>query len=313
MFGRRSATWARDEIAQLDPTTEYDRIAKLVAEVRYGLPPILGAFYTISFVRQVAVPSIGRILYRGGGAPAITDVRKRNDDTLVFFGELFAHGAASARGGATIDRMQEIHGLFPITQDDYRYVLCTIMDQPICTAEVLGYQALSWAEREGWFRFWQAIGERMGITDIPPTLDAAVALSRAYEAEHWAPTTGGRAVADSVIEDYVARYLPRPLVPFGVRAFHALLGADNRRAHGIPDPHPLLERAVRAGLRTFLRVRRVLPDPQPRSAADTFGQAYGGACPHLADVGYKPKAQQAGATSADSPHGRSTPRARAAG
>ncbi len=290
MFGRRRYTWARDEIAQLDPTTDHDRIARLVAEVRYGLPPILGAFYTVSFVRQVAVPSIGHILYRGGGAPAMTDVRKRNDDTLVFFGELFAHGAATARGQATIDRMQEIHGNFPITQDDYRYVICTIIDQPTRTAEVLGYQSLSWAEQEGWYRFWRAIGERMGITDIPPTREAAVAHSRAYEAAHWAPTKGGRAVADSVMEDYVARYLPRRLVPLGLRAFHCLLDEQNRRAHGIAEPNPLLERAVRGALRTFLRVRRLLPDPAPRSASDAFGQAYGGACPHLADVGYRPAA-----------------------
>lgn len=299
MFGRRSFTWARDEIAHLDPTTDYDRIARLVAEVRYGMPPIMAAFYTVTFVRQVAVPSIGRILHRGGRAPAITATRKRNDDTLVFFGELFINGAASARGGATVDRMQEIHATFPITQDDYRYTLCTIMDQPHRSAQILGYQALSWSEQEGWYRFWRAVGERMGITEIPPTLDAAVAHARAYERTHWAPTKAGRAVADSVIDDYVARYLPRPLRPLGVRGFHALLGPEARAAHGYPEPNPALERVVLGGLRAYLRARRLMPDPAPRSVTASFGQAYGGGCPHLADVGYRPQHAPASEPAAD--------------
>lgn len=293
MFGRRNSTWARDELAQLDPTTDYDRIARLVAEVRYGMPPIMAAFYTVTFVRQVAVPSIAHILHRGGSAPAITAVRKRNDDTLVFFGELFINGAASQRGSATVERIQEIHALFPITQDDYRYTLCTIIDQPHRSAQVLGYQALSPAEQEGWYRFWRSVGERMGITEIPPSRAAAISYAQEYERAHWAATKSGRAVADSVIADYVERYVPRPLRPFGVRAFHALLDEPTRRAHGYPEPNALLERVVLGGLRTYLRARRILPDPAPRSVTASFGQEYGGACPHLADVGYKPKGSRA--------------------
>ena len=132
---RRGYWWARDEIARLDPTVDYDRIAQLSAEARFGWPPLAAAFYTVTFVRQAAVPSIAKILHRGGGGPTIVDGRKRNDDTLVIFGELFANGAASARGGATIDRLQEIHGLFPITQDDYRYTLCSIIDEPVRSAD----------------------------------------------------------------------------------------------------------------------------------------------------------------------------------
>jgi ER-bound oxygenase mpaB/B'/Rubber oxygenase, catalytic domain len=290
MFGRRRSTWARDELAQLDPAVDYDRIARLVAEVRYGAPPIMAAFYTVTFVRQVGVPSIARILYRGGGGPAITDGRKRNDDTLVFFGELFINGAMSERGGATVERLQEIHGLFPITQDDYRYTLCTIIDEPARTARVLGYEALSPAEQTGWFGFWRSVGERMGIEAIPPTREAAIEHAAAYERQHWASTKDGRAVADAVIADFIARYLPAPLHPLGVRAFSALLGPELRAVHGYPDPGRMLERLVLGGLRSYLRLRHLMPDPAPRSVTASFGQEYSGACPHLADVGYRPPA-----------------------
>jgi hypothetical protein len=301
MFGRRSYTWARDEIASLDPTTDYDRITHLVSEARFGWPPIAAAFYTITFARQVGVPSIAKILYRGGGGAAVGDVRKRNDDTLVIFGEIFTNGASAERGIATIERLQEIHGLFPITQDDYRYTLCSIIDEPERSAEVIGVRMMSWAEDEARFRFWISVGERMGITDLPATYQEALAYAAEFERTHWAPTKAGAAVATAVIEDYVARYLPRPLRPLGVRGFHALLGPELCRIHGYPEPNPILRRAVIGGLATYLRARRLLPDPPVRPVVQSFGQAYG-ACPHLADVGYQPPAKRAaGAGSAPAP------------
>lgn len=293
MRKRRRYLWAREEIARLDPTVDFARIAHLNAEVRFGWPPIGAAFYTVTFVRQAAVPSIARILYRGGGGPTITAGRKRNDDTLVLFGELFAHGPESARGQATADRIQEIHGPFPITQDDYRYTLCSIIDEPARSAAILGYNAQTWAEDEGRFRFWCAVGERMGITDLPPTYAAALAYAAEYETTHWAVTKDGVAIADAVIADYVGRYLPRPLHTFGVAGFHALLGPELRRAHGYPEPNRLTHAIVVGGLRKYLRLRRVLPDPPLRPVSASFGQAYGvapGGCPHLADVGYAPPA-----------------------
>ncbi|MBO9533096.1 MAG: DUF2236 domain-containing protein [Solirubrobacteraceae bacterium] len=304
MFGWRGYTWARDEIARLDPRVDYDRISRLVAEARFGWPPIAAAFYTSTFVRQAAVPSIARVLYRGGGGPSgrADGVRKRNDDTLVIFGEIFSSGAASGRGRETIARLQEIHGHFTITQDDYRYTLCTIIDEPERSAEVIGYRSMSWAEDEARFRFWIAVGQEMGITELPEDYADALAYSRAYEAEHWAPTRAGRAVADAVIGDYVARYLPSPLRPLGIRGFHALLGPELRRAHGYPDPHPVLSAVVIGGLRTYLRARRLLPDPPLRSITAAFGQEYANAsgCPHLADVGYRPIVPRAAEAAASS-------------
>lgn len=292
MTKRRKYWWARDEIARLDPSVDFERITHLNAEVRFGWPPIAAAFYTVTFVRQSAVPSIARILYRGGGGPTITAGRKRNDDTLVLFGELFAHGPTSERGKATADRIQEIHGPFPITQDDLRYTLCSIIDESECSAKLIGYNAQTWSEDEARFRFWHAVGERMGITDLPGSYEAALAYSAEYERTHWAVTRDGRAIADAVIDDYVQRYLPRPLWRLGHSGFLALLGPELRRAHAYAEPSRLTEAIVLGGLRAYLRARRVLPDPPLRPVTASFGQEYAaaaGGCPHLADVGYSPR------------------------
>lgn len=286
MLGLRSYTWARDEIARLDPTVDYNRIAHLYAEVRFGWPPLSAAFYTATFVRQAAVPSIACTLHRGGGGASLTGARKRNDDTLVFFGELFAHGASSERGSEVVERMQQIHGHFSISDEDYRYTLCSIIDEPERAAEVVGYSSVSWAEYEAWFRFWRELGEQMGLDGLPNSYREARAMAHDYERDRWAPTTAGRAVADAVIGDYVARYVPRPLHRIATQGVHALLGSQVCEVHGYAPPPRLVAALVLGGLGLYLRARRLLPDPPLRPVTQSFGGAYG-ACPHLADVGYR--------------------------
>ncbi len=286
MLKRRRYLWAREEIARLDPVRDYERLARLAFEVRFGLPIVAAAFYTVSFARQVAVPSIATILYRGGGSPAMNDVRKRNDDTLVFFGEFFEHGPSSDEGEAFIARLNEIHGQFPIKAQDYSYTLDTIIAEGERTSRLVGVEPLNFSEKLATFEFWRAVGERMGIEDLPSSYEDAFERAQAYEREHWAPTKAGAAVARSVMEDYVARWLPRRFVPVGFRAICVLLGPELRAIHGFPEPGPVMERLVVAGLATYLRLQRLLPDPPLRPIRESFGGAYGG-CPVPAELGYR--------------------------
>ena len=58
-------------------------------EVRYGTPLFTHSIFSVAFARQAAVPSIAKVLYRGGKGGIITNTRKRNNDTLIFFGEFY--------------------------------------------------------------------------------------------------------------------------------------------------------------------------------------------------------------------------------
>ncbi len=282
----RRYRWAREEIATLDPDRDYERIARLAFEVRFGAPVIAAAFYTVTFARQVAVPSIATILYRNGGGPSMRDVRKRNDDTLVFFGAFFKHGPGSDDGGAFIARLNDIHAQFPIRASDFSYTLDTIIAEGERTSRLVGVEPLSAREQVATFRFWHAVGERMGIEDLPSSYEDAFARASAYERAEWAPTVAGAAVARSVIEDYVGRWLPRRLVPLGFRAVTVLLGRELREIHGFGEPGLVMERVVVAALGGYLRLQRYLPDPPMRSLTESFGEEYGG-CPVPADLGYR--------------------------
>lgn len=64
-------------IAALDPEEDHEEVARLTLEVLYGEPVAVHAAYLIGFSRQVAVPGIARVIYRGGGGDNLRDVARQ--------------------------------------------------------------------------------------------------------------------------------------------------------------------------------------------------------------------------------------------
>src|SRR2546425_1869235 len=205
------ARWARDEIATLDPVVDNERIMHLSAEVRYGDPVLAMALVTAGFARQMAVPSIARFVHRGGRAPIMRETRKRNDDTMVFFGEFLRHGHSTAQGRAAIERLNEVHAPFPIHNDQMLYTLASLTFDGVRILALLGLDPFTQKEKDASFHFWRGVGQRMGVTGHPPTIEKFAAWMQDYEREHWAWSEGGEAVARSLIDDFASRWLPTGL------------------------------------------------------------------------------------------------------
>jgi hypothetical protein len=104
---RRRGYAIRRRIAALDPVDDNEEAARLTFEVLYGDPIAVHAAYLVGFSRQVAVPGIARVIYRGGGGENLRDVARRTDDTLTLFGAFFHWGHSSPRGRAAIARMEQ--------------------------------------------------------------------------------------------------------------------------------------------------------------------------------------------------------------
>jgi hypothetical protein len=282
----RSRRWARNTIAELDPRVDDARITHLSAEVRYGDPVLTAALYTVAFLRQMAVPSIAAVVHRGGRGPIMRSTRKRNDDTMVFFGEFMQNGHSSERGRAAIERLNEIHAPFPITNDQSLYTLASLSFEAARIPSFVGVDLLTDREKEANLRFWRGVGKQMGLHDIPETYDEFWDWSCRYERDNWAFSAGGVAVAQAMIDDYAARWLP-PRLQFLGRAFVAALCEDELLdVHGLPRPKRGVRPTIGVVLRLYAIGRRILPDPQERSWTDYFGSEYG-SCPHLAEVGYR--------------------------
>jgi hypothetical protein len=284
----RHPYWARREIAALDPFRDHERITHLSAEVRFGDPVLAAALYTVAFARQMAVPSIAAVVHRGGRSPIMVRTRKRNDDTMVFFGEFLRHGHSSPRGIAAIDRLNEIHAGFPIRNDQSLYTLASLTFEATRIPGLLGLDPLTRAEQEANFHFWQGVARRMHLTDLPPTPEAFRAWMRDYEREHWAWSRGGEAVARAMVDDLAARWLPAGLQRVGRELTLALMEDELLDALHLKRPRARTRAATRGVARAYFAARAVLPDPAERSWTDGFGAEYGG-CPHMLDVGYRPE------------------------
>ncbi|MBO0768756.1 MAG: DUF2236 domain-containing protein [Solirubrobacterales bacterium] len=279
--------WARDEVARLDPERDNERIAHLTAEVRYGDPLLVALLYTVAFCRQMAVPSIARVVHRGGASPIMVATRKRNDDTLMLFGEFMRSGHSSPRGRAAITRMNEIHARFPIDQDQMLYTLASLTFEQERIPRGLGLDPLSETEKLANFYFWREVGRLAGIEQRPETYEAYWEWTRSYEASHWGYSDGGRAVVDAMIADFVSR-VPRALARPARGLLLAAMEDDLLDVFGLEHPDAAVRKLARALVAGYFRGRALLPDPGERSWAEAFGRAYPPQ-PDLSQVGFSPR------------------------
>jgi hypothetical protein len=251
--------WARDEIAALDPVADARRITELSFEVRVGSPLLIHAMFSLAFARQVAVPEIAEVLYRDGRGLIMRNPRKRNNDTLVRFGQLIG-GDESA-----IARIQQAHSPYPITNDLNLYTLATLA----CEPRRIAGDYFSDTEIRAHYEFWAQVGRALGIEGIPPDPEAFMAFYTDFEARRYAPTPAGRAVTRSLADEFASRWFPARSAPVARDLFFSLFDERLQGIHGV-HPSAAGRLLVRGGLASYLLARRLRPDGPHRSITDSF-------------------------------------------
>ncbi len=161
-----------------------------------------------------------------------------------------------------------MHGAYPISNDDLRYVLSTFVVVPIRWIDSYGWRRFTETEKVASANYYRRLGTHMNIKAIPATYQDFIALADAYEREHFGFDEGGRAVAESTLK-LLATFPPSDRLPAALvrRASFALMDDPLLDAFGFPHPNPLFRALVRAGLAARGRVVRVLPPRnEPRYA-----------------------------------------------
>jgi hypothetical protein len=268
--------WARRELSRLDPYADAERMTHLVLEVRYGDPVFTSALYTVAFMRQMSVPHIADVLYRGGRGVILTATRQRNDDTMTFFGEFLRLGHSSPQGREVIERLNAIHSRFPITNDQSLYTLSSLCFEAERIPGLFGFQLLTRAERVANFRFWRGAAHVMNLTDVPESYESFHAWTLAYERSEYGWSAGGETVARAMIDDWARRWLPESLLEYGRTALLTVCDDLLLDTLHLAPPSATARRLAGLALRGYQVGRRVLPDPAERSWSDHFGHAYGG-------------------------------------
>jgi hypothetical protein len=243
-----------ETIRRLDPVKDHERIVFL--STCYEFPFDTTRALEFALFRTFAVPSVSALLDRTGEFAA--RAQKRYDDTDILVSELMEHGYSSARGLAAVRRINQLHGRFDISNDDFRYVLSTFVYEPIRWNARYGWRLMCEQERLGMFYFWREVGRLMSIRDVPEDYAAFEHFNTEYEREHVRPAATNHRVGGATREMFVgwAPWLARPLAR---HAIHALMDDELLEAFEFPRPSKWFQGLVRGALRMRGGLVRWLP------------------------------------------------------
>jgi hypothetical protein len=245
--------WQR-EIATLDPERDAQRIVFIDASLEF--PWDTQRALELAFYRTYAVPSIASLLDSTG---EFTErAQKRYDDTKILISAFCEFGYDNDLGRRAIRRMNQVHGQFAIANDDFLYVLSTMIFEPIRWNARFGWRPLTETEMLATFCFWREVGKRMAIEDIPESYVEFERFNVEFERERFTFTEGGHRVA-AATRDLFLGWFPGLPASVGRPLVHALLDDALLDALGFPHPSPRVRALAEAGIRARSRAVRFLP------------------------------------------------------
>jgi hypothetical protein len=243
------------EIETLEPERDHERIAFLSSA--FDFPWDTQRAYELALLRTFAIPKSSSVLVSTGEFTERT--QKRYDDTTIIISTIGLCGYSSPEGRAAIRRMNQMHGRYTISNDEFLYVLSTFIYEPVRWNARYGWRPLSETEKLAGFYFWREVGRRMNIRDIPASYDRFEAFNCHYEAEHFAYSPANAHLARVTKELFLSWVAPRAVWPLLEPLIHAVMDQPMRRAFGLPEPPLWAQLTVTGILRLRAYLVRVLP------------------------------------------------------
>lgn len=271
-----------DEMQQLDPVRDHERIVQLIAA--WEFPGDLTFGFNLSFVKALCVPRMAKLFFKTGHLQYRS--QKRYDDTIIIAEGLCRWGHDSELGKQALGRMNFIHSGFPIANIDFLFVLASLIFEPIQWLNRYGWRKLCQQEELGLFYFWREVGKRMHIKDIPETSPDLARFYDDYQNRYFRPSEEGAQLVQSVLKLFLGWYpaFSRPVLR---PALMTMLDSRTRGVLGLPDPPGILSQPVEVLFRNKVRFKRLLPlrsHQQPGSFVDaptrTYPQGY-----NLSEIG----------------------------
>ena len=254
--------------------------------VLYDLATDMELGFFLAYYRNFAIPSIAASLRHNG--EIIERPMKRSYDTAIITYELITSGLNSDRGRHMIRLLNHAHRHVPGSQDDFLYVLLTLLVVPIRWARTHAWRAPTRAEETAATRFCKELGARMNIAGTPTTFREAEQFFDSYERDNIAYSPAGAQLMASTLQVLKSR-LPAPTRPLTKSMLSAIFD-DDRLTDALGLPHAT--RLSKATLKTVLNTRNAIHRRRPLSTEPHFisGQAGSSLYPNgyrLDDIGPK--------------------------
>jgi hypothetical protein len=244
----------RQEIEGLDPRTDHQRIVHLLA--CYEFPWDMTRSLELALLRTFCSPAVSKLLAET--REFLDRPQKRYDDTDIIVSELVEYGYDHERGKTALRRMNQIHGRFDIENEDFLYVLSTFIFEPIRWFDRFGWRKPTENERLAIFYFWREVGRRMGIREIPESIEEFERFNVDYEDKLFDFDKRNQEVAESTME-MMAGWFPGIIRPFVRISLTGMLDETMCRCFGFRRPPWVVRGLLGFSLRLRGQVLRILP------------------------------------------------------
>ena len=259
--------WARRS-EQLDPVRDSHEISLHVSA--YDFPWDNLQALSFALFRTYAVPSIGRLLDE---TEEFTGrVQKRYDDTGLLLEEVQRHGFGDPRGRSAVRRINQMHAMYDISNEDFRYVLSTFVVVPKRWMDDYGFRRLTPNEIAATTNYYIELGRHMNIKDLPAGLRRVRAAARRLRARalRLRPRRSPRGGLDAGPDDHVPAEQLRPEA--GRKRFaYSLMDEPLLRAFRYPVPTRVERGFFRGAMRLRARLLRLFPARSKPKWVSTYG------------------------------------------
>ncbi|MEV6060003.1 hypothetical protein AB0L62_08360 [Nocardia asteroides] len=221
---------------------------------RFDTRALVGnAMYTIGLMRVCGGVEDSAAVDRGGRGKIHQQADRRADATTDHFRLWMKHGADSPETRAAVAKVAQLHShyaqSYSMSNDTFVRgiaLFATLFEE---VTHLVGLDLLSARQKSAQVAHWLAIGEQLGVRNIPQTWAGMKHANWVYEhdAVNFRPTPEGKRCADSLIRQFNERWLPRPLHPIGrvvllsLQPDHVLVAVGQKKP---PAPLVVLVRAV---------------------------------------------------------------------
>ncbi|CAE6413031.1 unnamed protein product [Rhizoctonia solani] len=266
----------------------------------YDHPMLVEKSLEFALFKTYGIESISKLLLSTGQLSKGINASRRYVDTAILI-QTWVHvpitgpgsgneeppRGADPRGAIAVARTNWLHSKYTIvgqlaSNDDYLYTLSLFILEPAKWIEKYEWRSLTPLERQAYFVFWSEIGRRMGINNIPETIEDLVEWCEEYERINMVPSQTSKTVAE-LTTALLLYHVPPFARGFGKQAVAALCPERLNRAIMVPEPPIWVVKSIDGVLnlrKLFIR-HLCLPrfSPQCFVPFDTTGLGTPGVCP----------------------------------
>jgi hypothetical protein len=246
----------------------------------YEFPWMFGLGTQWALLKTYTVPTASGLLVRTRQLTSESTVGKRTEDTVVLLVEFLVGSLDSDRGSKALAKVNWIHRRYgsKIKQPELLHTLAMFVLEPIRWINDHEWRPMTELEEVAIFRYWKEIGNRMGIRNIPDTLEELEKWTAEYTKENVYFTKYNKMCAESTMRLFL-RNVPLFMRGFAQHAAVSLLEERSRLALGYEKPPRWISRLVASAfcLRQFVIRHLFLPrlhELEPLAKLDSTGRLY---------------------------------------